>query len=242
MYSPAEDVKLGAKVKSQIEADTKDYPISKNQELTAYVQSLVDQIIQSKEIKYKNVFAYKAYVIQDDNTVNAFCVPGGYIFVYTGLMKYLDNEASLAAVIAHEIGHAEARHSSRRMTQGKALEALAGLADKKNKNVTKSADAAINLLLLNNSRDDEYEADELSVKYLKSSKWYAGAMKYFFAKLTCTEKSEGGTLRKLFATHPFTKDRVDKVNEELKKLNIEPPREANLFYKEYQNTKVKLLN
>ena len=75
-----------------------------------YVSGLGNYVVNnSSYIKYKNVFPYKIEIIQDDSTVNAFCIPGGYIYVYTGLIKFLNNEAALTGVIAHEIAHAENR-------------------------------------------------------------------------------------------------------------------------------------
>ncbi len=239
-YPITEDIKLGNQVKQQIEADPKAYPILKNSKWTAYIQSMVDEILLSKEIKYKSNFAYKVFILGDDNVINAFCTPGGYIYVYTGLLNFIDNEATLAAVIAHEIAHAELRHSTKRMSQTNILKGIADEYAKKNKNeTTKIASNLVqSLTLLNNSRDDEYEADALSFKLLSSSKWYPGGIKYFFEKIIALYNSGGNRFEQLLATHPLPKDRIDKVFAQIKSSNIAPPTEDNLFYRKYSEFKI----
>ena len=134
VYSSSEDLKLGKQVKAQIDGDTKEYPKSNNYQLQLYLQEIVNNILQSKDIKYKGKFYYTVEVVDRDDIINAFCTPGGYIYVYTGLVKFIDNEACLAGVLAHEIAHAERRHSTARMTQSKGMEAIAGLYKEKSKN------------------------------------------------------------------------------------------------------------
>jgi predicted Zn-dependent protease len=114
---PKNDVSLGAQMDAQIRANPKEYPILNDASSRQYVQNMINQILQSPQIQYKSMFPYKVEIIKDDKTVNAFCTPGGYIYVYTGLIKMLDNDASLAGVIGHEIAHAERRHSANRMVK-----------------------------------------------------------------------------------------------------------------------------
>lgn len=241
LYSTSEDIKLGNQVKSQIDADQKEYPKLNNTQLKAYLQDIVNQILQSKQIKYRGKFFYTVEVINRDDVVNAFCTPGGYIYVYTGLIKFVDNEATLAGVLAHEIAHAERRHSTARMTQSKGLEAIAGLYKDKSKNTATASNALLNLTLLSNSRTDENEADEMGFKYLQGSKWYPGAIKLFFDKFISEYGKGGNNFDKLLSTHPLPKDRIERVTEMIKKANLNPPTEDNLFYRKYQEMKKTLL-
>jgi predicted Zn-dependent protease len=167
--------------------------------------------------------------------VNAFCTPGGYIYVYTGLIKMIDNEATLAAVLAHEIAHAERRHSTKRMTNALGLEMISSLALGNESDETSKVVANLftGMALLKNSRDDEYESDESSFLYLKSvNKWYPGAMKMFFDKMSDAPDDIG--LKTILSTHPVGQDRIDAINAKLKQYNIKPPTEANLFVKKYR--------
>lgn len=243
LYGIDEDIKLGKQVKEQIEADRKSFPILNNSQLKNYVQKLIDEILKSPEVKYKSKFAYKVEIIDNNDIINAFCTPGGYIYVYTGLIKFLDNEAALAAVLAHEIAHAECRHSTKRMSQSNVMSSI--ITEYKKKNDNKTTEALTNLgqslALLNNSRDDEYEADELSFKYLKTSKWYPGGIKFFFDKIMAMYNAGGNRFEQLLATHPLPKDRIEKVLNLLKSSSINPPNESNLYYRQYQVIKDKFL-
>lgn len=239
-YPITEDKKLGEQVKAQIEANPKEYPILNSPIITNYVQSMVDEILKSKDIKYKANFAYKVYIINDDNVINAFCTPGGFIYVYTGLLNFVDNEATLAAVIAHEIAHAEFRHSTRRMSQTNLLKTIGDEYTKRNNNeISKTTTNALqSLTILNNSREDEYEADELSFRLLTASRWYPGGIKYFFEKIIALYNAGGNRFEQLLSTHPLPKDRIDKVFSLIKSANIVPPTEENLQYRKYSEFKV----
>jgi len=128
LFSISDDVKLGAEVVAEMRQDQTNYPVYNNAEATAYVQAIVDEIIQSPLVKYRDDFNYKITII-DTETINAFALPGGYIHVYKGLLKYMDNEASLAAVLAHEIGHAELRHAKKKINQSLRCTVTAWIAD-----------------------------------------------------------------------------------------------------------------
>ena len=89
------------------------------------------------------------------------------------------------------------------------------------------------LAFLKNSRDDEFEADEYSFKYLQATKWYPGGITFFFTKIS--DNSGGGFLDELLSTHPMPEDRIKAVEEMIKISNIPAPSESNLFTVEYQN-------
>lgn len=235
LFSPSDDYALGLQLDEQIRANPKEYPILKNEKATSYLQDIVNTLIYAPEIKYRGVFAYKVSIINNDEVINAFCTPGGFIYVYTGLLKFVDNEATLAGVLAHEIAHAELRHSTQRMTKAVGLDILSSLV--LGSNPSESARIAANLFtglaLLKNSRDDEYQSDEYSFKYLYSTKkWYPGAIKYFFQKTMDNPDFLG--LRTLISTHPLGPDRVEAINKMLKQYQVPPPTEDNLQFRRYK--------
>ena len=232
IFPVSDDKALGAQFDSQIRADPKEYKILNNVKAKMYVQEIVNKILNSPDVKYKGTFPYKVEILNDDKTVNAFCTPGGYIYVYTGLIKMLDNEASLAGVLGHEIAHAERRHSTSRMTKQMGLQAMMDIALKgnTNSNIDLAANAFAGMGLLQNSRSDEDEADEYSFLYLRSTKWYPGAIQFFFEKV----KGRGGSgLEELFSTHPLPESRLENVHQRLREFNIPPPTEAQLNTKAY---------
>lgn len=239
IFPVAQDKQLGAQFDAEIRANPREYPILNNSTARAYVQGIVDRLVQAPDVKYRGSFAYRAEVIQDDKTINAFCTPGGYIYVYTGLIKMLDNEAALAGVLGHEIAHAERRHSTSRMTKQLGVQVLMDIAlgNNANRNVQFAANAFAGLGLLKNSRDDEMESDEYSFKYMRSTTWYPGAINFFFDKV----KGRGGSdLERLLSTHPLPQDRIDATNKRLRDNNIAPPTEAQLNTRVYTEFKRKL--
>ncbi len=241
LYGTDTDIQLGKQVDEQIHSNPKEYPILNNQPVKQYIQAMVNDLLQSPEVKYKGKFAYQVEVIHDDKTINAFCTPGGYIYVYTGLMKFVDNEATLAGVVGHEIGHAEARHATQRMTKAYGAQVVTDLLLGSNPGQLAQVGSNLftGLALLKNSRDDEAQADDLSFRYLKTSKWYAGAAKYFFEKISKGGQS-GGTLERLMSTHPLPQDRIEAFNKKVADANLAAPTEANLFATRYQQIRRQL--
>lgn len=237
IFTPSDDVQLGLQLHNEIVGNPKEYPVLNNQQVTSYVQDIVNAIILSPKIKYRSTFKYQVTIINNDEIVNAFATPGGFIYVYTGLLKFLDNEATLAGVLAHEIAHCERRHATQRMTKAYGVSFLLDIVLGKNPGKTEeiAANLLVGLAFLKNSRDDEYEADEWAYEYLKSTQWYPGALIFFFDKV---KKNEGSSfLEVLLSTHPLSQDRIDRLNKKIKDDNLPPPNEGNLFQDRYQNFK-----
>ena len=118
IFSDDQDIKLGQQMDQEIRKNTKEYLILQGHaEVKDYVMEVGNQVLASPAITKRSIYAYKYEIIHNDSVINAFCTPGGYIYVYTGLLKFIDNEATLAGVMGHEIAHAELRHASKRMTK-----------------------------------------------------------------------------------------------------------------------------
>jgi len=247
IYSVSDDVELGKEIQQQIKDESAQFPVLKGHEdVKEYVTGLGRYVLQnSKYIQYKNVFPYQFEVIHDDSTVNAFCIPGGYIYVYTGLIKFLDNEAALTGVIGHEIAHAEKRHMTQRLTSYYGVSIIMSLV--LGSNPSQLGEIAANLFVglgfLANSRADEEEADDYSIKYLTGTKYYPGAITYFFDKIKEEQRQKGetpGDLERLLATHPLPQDRIDNVKLKLSKIKPSPDPTKGLYTDEYQRIKSKL--
>ena len=246
LFSVSDDVKLGEDLDKEIRSNPKEYPLLTNRpDITSYVSDIGKYILNtSPKIEYKNVFPYKFQVI-NDTIVNAFCTPGGFIYVYTGLMKFVDNEATLAGVVAHEIAHAERRHMTQRLTSYYGVSMLMNLVLGSNPNaaIEIAANLFVGLGFLANSRSDEEEADNYSIKYLMTSKYYPGGIQYFFDKILAKQRkagTEGGGLDRLLSTHPLPQDRIENVKAQLKKNKIAADSTKGIYRDEYQIFKSKL--
>lgn len=236
-FSDESDVSVGLNFDKEIRS-SEQHKISINQEAREYIQTIVDTILKSEHIKKKDVYKYQVTLLEDDEMVNAFCVPGGYIYVYTGLMKFIENEATLAAILAHEIAHAERRHARRRMI-GEAglkivLAVIFGAMD--NSLAELGLELASGLAILHNNREDEMEADELAFLYLEKSPYYRGAMTYFFEKISEEQKGSNPLVKRfegLLSTHPIPEARLEKNKERIQKAGLKPPTERNIYAERY---------
>lgn len=251
LFNDSDEVAMGMQFDKEIRENPKEYPIFHgNPSVKTYINSNIFQpILNSPEVKKSDTYAYQLEIIDNDSVLNAFAVPGGYVYVYTGILKYLDTEAALAGVIAHEIGHVERRHSTQRITNAYGLSILANLA--LGNNPSQIAEIVANMFsglsLLANSRANEDESDEYSIKYLMSTKYYPGAVKFFFEKMRDDGKvsSSSSGLQTFLSTHPDPIERINSTNERLKAMGIEirsyTSNGSGIYRAEYQkNIKAKL--
>ncbi|MGE3800770.1 MAG: M48 family metallopeptidase [Candidatus Kapaibacterium sp.] len=236
-YTIQQDRQLGDDIDREIKAAPKEYPPYDNEQVRSYVQNIVNTIVRSPEVKYKGTFAYKVTMINDDRTVNAFATPGGYIYVYTGLLRFCENEAMLAGVLAHEIAHAEERHGTEHMTRDNIASTGLSLALGSNPSeVAKIAASSANLLAsLANSREDELEADTKGFGYLRSTPWWPGGIKLFFQKMLDQQKRGTAFFEAWLSTHPAPEDRVTNMEKLMKENKTPAPTEDNLMSANYRS-------
>lgn len=210
LFSIEQDKELGAQVAAEIEADKEQFPILdslSNSEVYKYIYKIRASILNSGNVENKDNFAWKMKIIHDDSTVNAFCTPGGYIYVYTGLIKYLDSEDELAGVMAHEVAHADLRHSTRQMTKLYGVQMLLDVTLGSDRESIKQITSA--LIGLKFSRTHESESDAASVKYLCPTSYNAAGGAGFFEKIVAQGGS--GTMEFL-STHPSPDNRIEHFN------------------------------
>ena len=244
IFTIEDDVAMGRELDEEIRNDNKTFPILQgNDEVKQYVSGIgLDIITKSDYVKYEKIFPYKFEVIDDDSTVNAFCIPGGFIYVYTGLIKYLDNESALAGVIGHEIAHAERRHMSQRLTSYYGVSFILSLVLGSNPNQLAEifANLAVGIGFLANSRSDETDADNYSIQYLRSTEYFPGGIMYFFKNIRDEQKLRGetpGDIEKLLSTHPLPTDRITNAETKLRSIKPKPDPEKGLFTERYQRIK-----
>ncbi len=210
LFSIQDDLELGRQTKAQIEANPAEFPIlnpSTNAAAYNYLNTMRNEILDGGQITHRADFAWEIYIIDRDDVVNAFCTPGGYIYVYTGLIKYLDTKSSLAGVLGHEMAHADKRHSSEQLTKKYGIQTMLDLVLGKNQGLL--TQVASELVGLKFSRGDESEADEYSVIYLCPTKYHANGAANFFQKIL--DSGSGGT-PEFLSTHPSPDNRVANIN------------------------------
>lgn len=235
LFSVNDDIDLGEQITQEILSNPEEYPILSREdfpEAYAYMEGLRDKILASDEIRFRDRFSWDVYII-DQDVFNAFALPGGNTFYYTGLLKFLDDEASLAGVLAHEIAHSDRRHSTNRLTKIYGFQVVASLLIGSNPNLVQQilAELAIGGSALAFSRTDEFEADEYAVKYIYPTEIDARGVAYFFEKID-SEPTPGWMV--YFSTHPPSEERIEAVHEWHQRLG---GREGNLFQERYQEFK-----
>ena len=211
IFSIQDDIDLGAQLAAEIEADPKTYPLlDEAQYPDAYdhLYAIRDSLLASDLVDHAEEFQWELHIIDDPKTLNAFCAPGGYIYVYTGIVEFLEHEDHLAGVMGHEMAHAAERHSTEQLTKIYGFETLASflLGDASDDLAVQIAESLVSLQF---SRDDEAEADEDSVRYLCETSYAADGTAGFFEKLI--ELGKEGYTPEFLSTHPSSDTRVEDI-------------------------------
>jgi len=216
LFTIDDDIALGKQVSEQIASDPKQFPLlpeQGNEEVYRYVRNITSKLLHTGKVAYSKEFPWDVKLIKDDTTLNAFSVPGGHLYVYTGLIKYLDSEYQLAGVMGHEIAHAALRHSTRQMTSLYGLDAVRQV-------ITGQTDSgmaeqiALGLASLKFSRNHEAQADEYSVVYLCSTNYNAAGAAGFFKKIA----GKDGAPPEFLSTHPDPGNRINSIEKKKQEL------------------------
>ena len=235
VFSTDDDVNFGKEYAAQIIAAPQQFPVLDEQEYAPAYKSLraiASRITQSQHLLHPEEFAWQLYIIHNDSVLNAFCTPGGYIYVYTGLIKYLDSEDELAGVLGHEIAHADLRHSTEQMTKQYGVGLLFQLIFGSSSTISSMAGSLVNLGF---SRADETEADMQSVIYLNDTEYDARGAARFFEKLDAEGNGRGQL--QFLNTHPNPGNRVEKIITKWKSLGSI---EGKKFTERYEQLKQSL--
>jgi predicted Zn-dependent protease len=206
-YSLQKEVALGQQLAAQIDQQGKfiDDPV-----ITEYINRVGQNLVLHSDAKVP--FTIK---VLDSEDVNAFALPGGFFYVNKGLILAADNEAEIAGVMAHEIGHVAARHGVEQASKAQfaqfAMIPLIFMTGGLAYLVYNVANIALPLAFLKFTRGMESEADMLGAEYAWAAGYDPAYLVKFFEKIEKLDKSKPGTLSKMFETHPPTPERVTKV-------------------------------
>jgi predicted Zn-dependent protease len=213
-YSLDKQVAMGRAYSQQVEHTAK---MVQDPVVTEYINRLGQNLVRNSDAKVP--FTIK---VIDTDELNAFALPGGFFYVNSGLILAADNEAELAGVMAHEIGHVAACHVAREQTRSN----IANLATiplifvPGGWAVYEGTQAALSigvpLTFMKFSRNFESEADFLGMEYMYKAGYDPQSFISFFEKVEALEKKKPGTLAKAFASHPMTPDRVEHAQQEMK--------------------------
>lgn len=240
LFSYEEDIMLGKQLNEEILNRPDQYPILNPEQYPQayqYLSGILEKILESGEVNYQEEFPWQIYIIQDDSTLNAFATPGGYIYVYSGLIKYLEKEDDLAGVLAHEIAHADLRHSTRQLQKAYGLNLILSLALGEGGSVAEQIIGKVvgDLSTLSFSRQYEKEADLMSVEYLAGTPYQCDAAKSFFLKLREKEEAQG-FVPTFLSTHPNPDNRIEAIENKGAEINCQMQPFDPASYQEFQQS------
>jgi predicted Zn-dependent protease len=208
-YSVEREVAIGRQLAAEVDRTSK---LVTDPIITEYVNRIAQNLVLHSDSKVP--FTIK---VIDADEVNAFALPGGFLYVNRGLLEAADNEAEVAGVIAHEIAHVAARHGVEQASKGELFNyasiPLIFLGGWGGYAIRQAVGLAVPLTFLKFSRGAEKEADRLGAQYMWAAGYDPNALITFFEKLQAREKKKPGTLAKVFSTHPMHGDRITEVRE-----------------------------
>ena len=234
-YGLEKQIAMGKQISQQVEATSK---VITDPVVSEYINRLGQNLVRNSDSQVP--FTIK---VIDSDDINAFALPGGFFYVNSGLILAADEEAELAGVMAHEIGHVAACHAARENTRANLMQMMTiplifmggpiGYA------AYEGAGLAVPLTFLKFSRGFEAQADYLGVQYMYKAGYDPQAFISFFEKVQAQEKKKPGTISKAFSTHPQTPDRIEKSQEEIAKI-LPAKAEYKVTTSEFDEVKARL--
>ncbi|MBU4203841.1 MAG: M48 family metalloprotease [Acidobacteria bacterium] len=205
LISEAQEIQMGKETHQSI---SQQFGIYEDPALSRYISELGQAM---GPLTHRPHLEYHFYIL-DTPVVNAFAAPGGFIYVTRGALSLMKSEAELASIIGHELGHVNARHSARKLSQILLVQvglAVGSAISETFRDISGLASVGVQLLFLKFSRDDERQADDLGIQYSRSGGWHPGKMVDFFTALQKMGDLSGGhSLPGFLSTHPLTSERI----------------------------------
>jgi predicted Zn-dependent protease len=203
LISVEEEWQLGNQIAADVE---RQVHISSDAALNTYVRDMGQRIVAKTPMAN---LPWTFHVV-DDPAINAFSIPGGHVYVNTGLIANAENASELAGVMAHEISHVVARHGTEQLSRQYGLSVLAGLVLGQNPSALGqiAAQVAAGGAIARFSREDEREADELGIQFMHDANYDPRGMAAMFRVLLAHQQSEPGKVEAFFSSHPTTEERV----------------------------------
>ncbi len=216
-FSEKQEIAMGQETDQQIR---QQFGLYEDKALNEYVNRVGQSMVAHS---HRPNLQYH-FAVLDTPVVNAFAAPGGYIYVTRGILALMNTEAELAAVLGHEMGHVNARHSVKRLSGQMLAQVGLLLGSVLSKDVRKFAGLAsvgMQLLFLKYSRSDEYQADSLGIRYARQAQYSPGEMLRFFSALeNMSAESSSHSIPTFLSTHPMTSDRIAKVKEMISSQDV----------------------
>ena len=209
-YSTDKEVQIGQSVNRQVQKEFKFSGDPLEQKRVEDIGKKIAAVSDRKEIDYH-------FQVLDDDQINAVSLPGGYVYVNSGLLDKISSDDELACILAHEVGHIVARHSIKKLQamQGYSILRILVAVAPGTGEVGSAADIAFTQFLLGYSREDELLADQLGVRYAKLAGYDPHGMISFLIKLQDINRRMPLTEKNYFKTHPYVPDRIRVVKQEL---------------------------
>ncbi len=228
LMSLDQEIELGQQVSDEFFANPDVIILDQDEYADAYtyIRGMLAPLLASDDVRFNAEFDYinKINIIHNDSVLNAFATPGGHIFVYTGLIKYLESEDELVGVLGHEIAHADRRHSAEVLQRVYGIQIITSILLGENPSELGSIVAALagNLSVLSFTRSNESEADEYAVRYSADTEYSCTGVAGFFRKLEAEGLGCGAvTATEWLSTHPCPENRVTAIEEQAAALGCE---------------------
>jgi beta-barrel assembly-enhancing protease len=210
-YSLETDIKMGRQYAQMVDSSSK---FISDPVITEYVNRIGQNLVRNSDAQVP--FTFK---VIDSDVINAFSLPGGFVYINSGIIMAADEEAELAGVMAHEIAHVCARHATRQMTRGQyaslATIPLIFVGGGIGYAVYNAAGLGLPIAFMSFQRSFEAEADYLGLQYDYKTGYDPQAFISFFEKVQAEEKKKPGFMDKTFASHPQTPDRIEASQKEI---------------------------
>jgi predicted Zn-dependent protease len=230
MMSEAQEIQIGQEMDVEVRQQMGVYD---DRELQAYVEDIGLRLARNS---HRPKLPWH-FTIVDAPAVNAFALPGGYIYITRGILAYLGDEAQLAGVLGHEIGHVTARHAVQAYSRAAGAQlglVVAGIFVPQTRPFGQLAESGLGLLFLKYGRDDELESDRLGAAYAAETGWSPRAVPEFLTTLArISEATDRGGVPNWLSTHPMPADRVARVEETVAKLEAAAPGPKTIGRDEY---------
>jgi predicted Zn-dependent protease len=235
LYSMDREIAIGRQMAQEVDLESRlcDDPV-----VTEYVNRLGQNLARNSDARVP--FTIK---VIDSDEVNAFALPGGFLFVNTGLVRRADNEAELAGVLAHEIAHVAARHGTKQATRGELIQygmmPLVFFGGETGYLIYQAASLAMPIEFQHFSRGMEMQADQLGLEYMYKTGYDPVALVDFFEKIGSQEKRNPGLLARAFSSHPMTGARIRNAQKVIQN-DLKPEPEYVLDTSEFQKVRNRL--
>jgi len=235
MIGTSQEVSIGQGMADEVAKTEKKLADATWQNYLNEVGQKIAAVSDRKDITY-------SFTVVESDQINAFAAPGGFVYFYTGLLSRMDNEAEMAAVLAHEISHVVARHSIKRLqaAMGATLAYQLVFGEKGGQALQSAVGIGMGLLFADYSRENEREADKFGIYYMQKAGYDPNAAITMFEKLAkASGDRQGDVFERLSSSHPETAERIANAKNEIAAAGTPTPG-LSLGQKRYMEMRARL--